>query len=448
MNDSTAPQLPPAPQTPPLAQGEFTAEPFPAPAASSASAALAAPAASAAPAAPAASAAPAAPKSTRRRNTLLIVGGATAMALCIGGGGIVVGASIATLNNLAASSSAVTAEGSGLTTVPGSFRPSTGSGGYSQYGSGSTTTTTQSAATAATDEQKAGVVTIVSDLYYSDGSQAAGTGIILTSSGRILTNNHVIDGATSIEVTVESTGETYTADVVGYDSTDDIAVLQLVHASGLTPATLDDDTVSLADAVTSVGNAEGTGDLVAAAGTVTALDESITVGNESTGATESLTGLIEIDAAVVSGDSGGPLVDDEGEVVGVVTAASSGSATITGYAIPIETAMTIVQQIVAGDESGTVSIGLPAFLGVQLATAQTGAGVLLGGVIEGTAAATAGLAAGDTVTSVDGVAVLSTTELSSAIAAHEVGDEVVVGYTTAAGVASSVTVTLTEGPAA
>jgi S1-C subfamily serine protease len=409
----------------PAPQGEYIASPFPA---------------------------GTAPRSTRRRTTLLIVGGATAMALCIGGGGIAVGVGIGTLSNLASSSTAVAAEGGTVTTLPGSYRPSSpygdGYGTGTGTGSSGTTATTQAAAVAATDEQKAGVVTILSDLGYGEGSQAAGTGIILTSSGRILTNNHVIDGSTSIEVTVESTGETYEADVVGYDATNDVAVLQLVDASGLTPATLDDDTLALADAVTSVGNAEGTGDLVAASGAVTALEESITVGNESTGATESLSGLIEIDAAVVSGDSGGPLVDDEGEVVGVVTAASSGSTTITGYAIPIETAMTIVQQIVSGDESGTVSIGLPPFLGVQLATTQTAAGAVLGGVIEATGAAAAGLAAGDTITSVDGVAVASPAELSAAIAAREVGGTVAIGYTTAAGAAATATVTLTAGPAA
>jgi S1-C subfamily serine protease len=422
MNDSISTPDP----TGPAPRGEYTAEPFPT--------------------SPAA-----APKNHRRRTTLLIVGGATAMALCIGGGGIAVGVGIGTLSNLASSSTAVAAEGSTVTTLPGSFRPSSpyGDGYGSDSGTGSTgTATTQSAATAASDEQKAGVVTILSDLGYGGEGQAAGTGIILTSSGRILTNNHVIDGSTSIEVTVETTGKTYQADVVGYDATNDVAVLQLVGASGLTPATLDDDTVALADAVTSIGNAEGTGDLVAASGAVTALDESITVGNESTGASESLSGLIEIDAAVVSGDSGGPLVDDEGEVIGVVTAASSGSAVITGYAIPIETAMTIVQQIVSGTESGTVSIGLPAFLGVQLATTQTAAGAVLGGVIDGTGASAAGLAAGDTVTSVDGVAVASAAELSTAIAAHEVGDSVVIGYITAAGAAASATVTLTAGPAA
>ena len=403
----------------------------------------------------------------RNRTALFIVGGATALALCIGGGGVAVGASIAAANN----QNAIAAlEQSSLGTVqPGSYQPTSPFGGTSGTGgsgsdSGSdsgrgsgtstgTTSSTSTTATAATDAQKLGVVTIVSDLYYSETSQAAGTGIVLSSDGQILTNNHVIEGATSIEVTIESTGETYQAEVVGTDATDDIAVLQLETSSGkavsgLTTATLDDDTLAVGDAITSVGNAEGTGDLVAAAGTVTALNENITVGNEGTGSSESLTGLIQIDADVVSGDSGGPLVDAEGEVTGVVTAASSGTTDITGFAIPISTAMTIADQILAGVESGNVSIGAPAFLGVQLATTQGAAGATLAGSVEGTPAATAGLAAGDVITAVDGVAVATTDALSAEIAAHEVGDLVTLSYTTAAGIASTVVVTLMAGPAA
>jgi len=402
-----------------------------------------------------------APRSHRRRNTLFIVGGATALALCIGGGGIAVGAAIAAANNQAAIAAL---EQSSFGSVQGSYLPTAPFGGSGSTGTGSgtgtgtdtgtgTTSSTSTAATAATDAQKLGVVTIVSDLYYSETSQAAGTGIVLSSDGQILTNNHVIEGATSIAVTIESTGVTYQADVVGTDATDDIAVLQLVSSSGksvtgLTTATLDADTLSVGDAITSVGNAEGTGDLVAAAGTVTALDENITVGNEGTGSSESLTGLIQIDADVVSGDSGGPLVDSEGEVTGIVTAASSGTADITGFAIPISTATTIAQQILSGVESGNVSIGTPAFLGVQLATTQTAVGATLAGSVEGTPAATAGFAAGDVITSVNGVAVANSDALSAAIASHEVGDSVSIGYTTAAGVASSVQVTLMAGPAA
>ena len=391
--------------------------------------------------------------SHRRRTTLFVVGGAAALALCIGGGGVALGMGIAA----AGSTDAVDAS-SQQAVVPGSYRQTSpfGQQDGGQASDGTTGVATQSAATAATDAQKIGVVTIVSTLYYSETSQAAGTGVVLSSSGEILTNNHVVEGATSIEVTVESTGETYRAEVVGTDATDDVAVLRLVDATGLATASFDDDALAVADVVTSVGNAEGTGDLVAAAGTVTALDQSITVGNEGTGTSENLTGLIEIDADVVSGDSGGPLVDAEGEVAGIVTAASSGTADITGFAIPIDTALTIATQILAGDESGNVSIGAPAFLGVQLATTPSGAtqsgtqvagGVVLGGAIEGTPAADAGLVAGDVITSVDGVAVATADALSAAIAAHEVGDSVTIGFTTAAGVATSVVVTLMAGPA-
>jgi S1-C subfamily serine protease len=391
-------------------------------------------------------------RSHRRRTTLFIVGGATALALCIGGGGVALGASIAAADNQAAIAALEQSSLDAGAVQPGNYQPTSPFGGDAGTGTG-TTTSTSSTATAATDAQKLGVVTIVSDLYYSESSQAAGTGIVLSSDGQILTNNHVIEGSTSIEVTIESTGATYQAEVVGTDATDDIAVLQLVTSSGkavsgLTTAALDDETLAVGDAVTSVGNAEGTGDLVAAAGTVTALDEDITVGNEGTGSSESLTGLIQIDADVVSGDSGGPLVDAEGEVTGVVTAASSGTTDIVGFAIPIATALTIADQILSGVESGNVSIGAPAFLGVELATTQAAAGATLAGSVEGTPAATAGLAAGDVITSVDGVAVASTDALSAAIAAHEVGDSVTIGYTTAAGVASSVVVTLMAGPAA
>lgn len=296
--------------------------------------------------------------------------------------------------------------------------------------------------TPATDTQKTGVVTISTDLYYGQGA-AAGTGIILSSDGTILTNNHVVEGSTKIEVTVEGTGETYTADVVGTDPVDDIAVLKLEGASGLTPATLDQSQAAVGDAVTSIGNAEGTGDLVAAAGSVTDLDQTITVTDDLTGKPKDLTGLIELDADVVAGDSGGPLLDDQGEVTGIVTAASSGTRTLTGYAIPIATALDVAAQILAGDDSGNVSLGLPAFMGITLDRD----GVTVSGVIDGLPAARAGLGAGDTITSVDGTKVAGLDDLTRLIDAHQPGDSVTIGYTDAAGASSAVTLTLVGGPA-
>lgn len=403
--------------------------------------------------------APATPVSSLRRHRGLLIGGATVIALGIGAGGVGVGAALAGLqpssttqaNGPGAPQNGDGSLGGGALGGSGRLGGRSGTGGGRQ-GTFSGPGTTSVNATAATAAQKAGVVTIVSTLNYSH-AEAAGTGIILTSRGEILTNNHVVQGSTSIKVTVESTGASYTAKVVGTDETDDVAVLQLVDSSGsdvtgLTTATIDTGTLSAGDAVISVGNAEGTGNLVAARGTVTALDQSITVANDISGANENLTGLIETDADVVSGDSGGPLIDKQGQVAGMVTAASSGSRTVTGYAIPIDTALTIAKKIVNGEASSSIVIGLPAFLGVELATAQTGSGVLLSGVVTGSAAAGTGLAAGDTITAVDGVAATTADSLSSLIKAHAIGDRVTISYTDTAGTAHQVAVTLAAGPAA
>lgn len=390
---------------------------------------------------------PAPPRSGARRYAGLLIGGATVIALGIGACGVGVGYALA-----GGTSNSSQAAG------PGSSQNQGGSGGLGEGQSGGRRGTfggpgtASVGATAATAAQKAGVVTIISTLDYSR-AEAAGTGIILTSSGRILTNNHVVQGSTSIRVTVQSTGASYTAKVVGTDETDDVAVLQLVDSSGadvtgLTTARIDRHALAVGDAVTSVGNAEGTGSLVAASGTVTALQQSITVANDVTGADEHLAGLIETNADVVSGDSGGPLIDAQGEVAGVVTAASSGSRAVTGYAIPIDSALSIARQIVDGRASSTIVIGLPAFLGVELASQQPGSGVLISGVITGSAAAGTGLAAGDTITAVDGTAVTTTDSLSALIRAHAIGDRVTVTFTDATGASQQVTVTLGAGPAA
>jgi S1-C subfamily serine protease len=334
--------------------------------------------------------------------------------------------------------------GHGSTTLPGQGRgDGAGSGSGKQSGTGTGTSVTSPEAS---DAQMAGVVTIDSALTYENAA-GAGTGIILSSDGTILTNNHVVSGATSIRVTVESTGKAYVGKVVGTDATNDVAVLKLEGASGLTPAKLDSDGAQVGEAVTGVGNAGGTGTLTAASGQVTALGQTITTQSEGTAAGETLTDLIQTDAPIVSGDSGGPLVDAENEVVGIDTAASSGSEQVAGFAIPIDKAMGIAKQIESGVESGTVKIGYPAFLGVLLANgAGTVAGAPVQGVVDGSGAAKAGLAQGDVVTSVDGKPVASGSELSAAISGHKPGESVKLGWTTAAGATKSGTVTLTEGP--
>lgn len=310
------------------------------------------------------------------------------------------------------------------------------------------------AVTAATSAQQVGVVTILTTVDYNDRSKAAGTGMVMTEGGLILTNNHVIADSTSVAVTVESTGKIYAATLVGTDATRDVAVLQLLDSSGndvtgLDTVTFDsNDTTAVGDEIYSVGNAEGTGNLVTAAGTVTAIDESITVGNEYTGAAGSLTGLIQLASNVVSGDSGGPLFDTEGDVIGIVTAASSGRATVTGFAIDIDQALSVVRQIESGTATGTVQIGYPAFLGIQLSGAVgTVPGVPVAGVFADKPAAAAGIVAGDTITTVDGRAVTAAAELTDIVSTHSAGDQIVVGWTDAAGGARTATVTLGEGPA-
>ena len=181
---------------------------------------------------------------------------------------------------------------------------------------------------------------------------------MLSGNGIILTNNHVIDGATSISVTDIGNKKTYKASVVGYDRTKDIAVLQLQNASGLQTATLGNSSnASVGEDVVGVGNAGGTGGTPSAAGgTVTALNQSITASDDGDGTSEQLSGLIETNADIQPGDSGGALVDTSGDVIGIDTAASAGfsfqsndqSSGTQGFAIPINTALAIAKSIEAG----------------------------------------------------------------------------------------------------
>jgi S1-C subfamily serine protease len=303
--------------------------------------------------------------------------------------------------------------------------------------------------TDATAKQETGLVYINTAVDYGAG-QAAGTGMILTSDGEILTNHHVVEGATAITVQVVSTGKTYRAAVIGYDSTHDVAVLQLESASGLTTIKPDSSgDVRVGDKVIGVGNANGDGGSAsAAAGTVSALNQSITVRSDAGGASEHLTGLIKVSADIIAGDSGGALYDGDGEVIGMNTAASSGSADVTGYAIPIAPALTIAQQIEAGDESSTIHVGSTGFLGVQMATAAYGqsSGALVTGTVDGSAAESAGITRGSTVTAFNGSAISSAAQLSKAVAAVDAGKTVNVSWTDSSGATHTATVTLKAGP--
>jgi len=304
-----------------------------------------------------------------------------------------------------------------------------------------------------------GVVNINTELGFQGGS-AAGTGMVLTSSGEVLTNNHVVLGATTITVTVVDTGRTYTARVVGTAPTQDIAVLQLDGASGLKTISASTATVSIGDLVVATGNAGGRGGTPSVvSGTVVDTGQTITATDENGSNPQTLTDLIQVSAPIESGDSGGPLANRAGEVIGMDSAAEvSGTRFRTtssaGYAIPIAKALSVVKQIESGKASATVHIGLPAFLGVQIADGgTTRRGVpaptqaVIAGVERGTPAASIGLAAGDTITSVNGQAVDSPTRLTTLLQAAHPGDQVAIGWTDQSGTAHTARPTLIAGPA-
>ncbi|PZS14190.1 MAG: septum formation initiator [Pseudonocardiales bacterium] len=296
--------------------------------------------------------------------------------------------------------------------------------------------------------QQVGVVDIDTVLKYQ-GAAAAGTGMVLTASGEILTNNHVVSGATSITVRVVTTGKTYRASVVGTDPSQDVAVLQLQGASGLQSVHLGDSaTLQVGAAVTGVGNAGGTGGTPSAAtGTVLALDQPLTATDESGQNAENLTGMIETDAAIKAGDSGGPLYDAADHVVGMDTAASAArSRTAVGFAIPIERASAIAAQIEAGHASATIHLGYPGFLGVSTLASPSAPGALVQSVLAAGPAAQAGIAAGDVITAVGGTPVSSSTALRAAVAARRPGERVTVSWLDSAGQAHRAVITLAVGP--
>ena len=313
----------------------------------------------------------------------------------------------------------------------------TGSAGA--LGAASTTTRTSST----------GVVVVTTNLAYQGGA-AAGTGIVLTSSGEVLTNNHVIKGATTIRVTDVSTGRTYAATVAGYSVSRDIALLKVANAAGLKTAAIGSSTgIKVGDRVTAVGNAGGTGTLTVSTGTLTRLHQSITVSDDN-GAATRLTDLIETSAELQPGDSGGPLLDSSGRVIGVDAAGSSGSrfeqSAGDGYAIPINTATAIVHQIEAGRSSSTVHVGPTAFLGVAL-SAQDVSGAMVEDVVPGGPADKAGLAAGDLITSFGGHTVTSPVSLQLLLRRASPGKAYRVTWLDQYGSASSGTIRPISGPA-
>ena len=300
----------------------------------------------------------------------------------------------------------------------------------------------------------------------SPGERGSATGMVLTPSGEVLTNNHVVNGATSISATDIGNGRTYQARVIGYDRTHDVAVLQLQGASGLqTVAPGASSRLAPGVRVTAIGNAGGAGGTPkASAGLVIALGQTITASDSSGSNAQRLSGLIETNADVRPGDSGGPLVNDAGEVVGMNAATSasfaSQPAANQAYAIPIDQALAIARTIEKGATTATVHSGPTAFLGVEVVppgrpgvglggpgTIQV-SGAVLGGTIAGYPAQKAGLAQGDVITAVNGRAVTSAPGLIDVLDAYHPGDPVLVQWMDPSGQAHSATITLASGPPA
>jgi len=407
--------------------------------------------------------------------------------------------------------------------------------------------TDATAATALTTPQIAakvdpGLVDVVTTLGYQNG-KAAGTGMVLTSTGEVLTNNHVIDGATSIKATDVGNGRTYTAKVVGYDKTRDVAVLQLQNASGLQTVTLSSAGPQAGQKVVALGNALGKGGTPSVvSGRITGLGQSITASDQGAADAERLTGMIGHNAPIQPGDSGGPLVNTAGEVIGMNTAASDSSGSglpsqsgqaqtaTQAFAIPMTRASSIAGQIEAGTASSTVHIGATAFLGVETSPSglgsfggsipgsggssggipgfggnfpgsggdipgfggsipgfggeiggfggeiggsanggsstgggsangggstggsstggsTSGSGVAISGVVPGSAAAQAGLAAGDQITSVAGHTVTSSSDIESVLGNYHPGNKISISWTSQSGQSHTATVTLSAGPA-
>jgi S1-C subfamily serine protease len=274
-------------------------------------------------------------------------------------------------------------------------------------------------------------------------AQAAGTGMLVTSSGEVLTNNHVVEGATSISVTIPGRSGNHGARVLGVDPSADVALIQVEGVSGLPTVRLASSSgLAVGQNVVAIGNAGGQGGApTVTQGTITALDQSITAGDASS-APEQLSGLIQTDAPIQPGDSGGPLVNASGQVVGMITAGSTQGfrqqTTTVGYAITASAAADVVSQVQKGQASSTIILGPSGFLGVSArdmtpeAATQLGlnvtSGALVTAVVSGAAADQAGIQAGSVITRINTTQITSTASLSLALQAHKPGSQVQVTW--------------------
>jgi S1-C subfamily serine protease len=334
------------------------------------------------------------------------------------------------------------------------------------------------------------VVDVTATLTYDDET-ASGTGFVIDArAGLILTNNHVIRDATAVTITVPATGQVYPADIVGVDVAADVAVLRSRLVAGLPAAPLGDSaTAAVGARVISFGNQAGAGGSPAVApGVITGTGRTIQANDGAAGFSETLHGMLATNARIEPGDSGGPLVGSAGTVIGVDTAAGMGG-TGTGYAIPISAAMAAEEQITGQRPGQGISLGVDGFIGVIVgpgtarspiaqkarerrtaagAARPSGAsgcaptrkdvttpatiapvptGALVVGVLCGTGAATAGIAAGDVITVANGHRVESPDELTGIVGGSRPGTVMSVTWVSTAGVSRTSRIRLGPAPA-
>jgi len=298
--------------------------------------------------------------------------------------------------------------------------------------------------TVRTTSANTGIVDIFTTLGYEDGAAAAGTGMLISRNGEVLTNNHVIREATKFKVVDVTTHRSYNATVVGYSVSHDIAVLQLANASHLQTIKLGGYVkLHVGQPVVARGNAQGRGGAPKAApGRVVALHRKI-VARDITGDSETLRNVIATNTAVEPGDSGGPLEDVHNRAIGMVTAGSTVGAA-RGFAIPIRQALLYARTIMKGKSSAAIHVGPTAFLGVVLKDVSGGTKVQQ--VLPNLPADAAGLVAGDVITSLNGAPIASMADMRQALLSLAVGTAVSIGWNDTAGTAQTGTITPASGP--
>jgi S1-C subfamily serine protease len=275
---------------------------------------------------------------------------------------------------------------------------------------------------------------------------------MLTRSGEVLTNNHVIRGASDIRVVVPSTGRRYVAKVLGYSVKSDIALLQLQDAPSVRTVTIGDSAkVRVGQRVTALGNAGGVGGPPSSSsGKVTGLNRSIDV-SDTRGLSARLTGLIRIDASLEPGDSGGPLLDSAGRVIGIDTAASVGfefQSAHEGFAIPINRALAIARAIRTGTTSVAVHVGPTPFLGLSVGPPSSSelGGAMVFGVARGSPADRAGIVPGDRIVALDNRRIGSYDALTDRLLRRTAGDPVRVSWVDEDGTAHTAGIRTIAGP--